>query len=187
MSNLVSNQLSSEEYEQELYGIKYKFKPENRRELRRAGFTPVDENNYFADVDNDCEMEGIFRSFVEGPEIKHITFKFNLYLECDLCEINDFLLFSTVVPFFEAAKEVFKLQNITQPEFLPLSPCKKATEMKKLTMGDFIEKRAGFVIFGTDENGKIMMIILLNITDEDEDFSTVEVNLVSFNKDGVEE
>ena len=49
------------------------------------------------------------------------------------------------------------------------------------------ERRANFVICGTDERGKIMMIILQNGTDEGEDFSTVEVNLVSFNEDGVEE
>ena len=47
-NNFVINQLSPEEYEQELYGIKYKFKSSNRRELRKAGFYPVDENNYFA-------------------------------------------------------------------------------------------------------------------------------------------
>lgn len=187
MSNLVSNQLSSEEYEQELYGIKYKFKPSNRRELRRAGFYPVDENNYFADIDNDCEMEGHIRSYVDGPEIKHITFTFNLFLECALCEINEVFLFAAVCPFFEAVQKVFGLNNITNPEFLPMQSCEGIDESNKLTMEDFIERQANFVIFGTDENGKIIMIVLQDVTHEDEDFSTVEVNLVLFNKDGVEE
>lgn len=187
MSNLVSNQLSSEEYEQELYGIKYKFKPTNRRELRKAGFSPVDENNYFADIDNDCEMEGHIRSFVDGPKIKHITFTFNLFLECDLREINELFLFAAVSPFFEAVKEVFGVHNIANPEFLPINGFDSAEERAVLNMVDFIEQRANFVICGTDENGKMMMIILQNKTDEDDDFSTVEVNLVSFNEDGVEE
>ena len=187
MSNLVSNQLSSEEYEQELYGIKYKFKASNRRELRKAGFSPVDENNYFADIDNDCEMEGHMRSFVDGPEIKHITFTFNLFLECDLREINEVFLFAAVSPFFEAVQEVFGMHNIANPEFLPMHGCEGMDKSNKLTMEDFIERQANFVIFGTDENGKIIMIILQDVTNENEDFSTVEVNLVFFNKDGVEE
>lgn len=187
MSNLVSNQLSSEEYERELYGIKYKFKPSNRRELRRAGFYPVDENNYFADIDNDCEMEGHIRSYVDGPEIKHITFTFKLFLECDLREINEVFLFAAVSPFFEAVQEVFGMHNIAKPEFLPMHSCEGLDESNKLTMEDFIGRQANFVIFGTDENGKIMMIILQDVTGEDEDFSTVEVNLVFFNKEGVEE
>lgn len=186
-NNLVSNQLSSEEYEQELYGIKYKFKPSNRRELRKAGFYPVDENNYFADIDSDCEMEGHIRSFVDGPEIKHITFTFNLFLECDLREINEVFLFAAVSPFFEAVQKVFGMYNIANPEFLPMHGCEGADESNKLTMEDFIERRANYVICGTDENEKIMMIILQDKTDEDDDFSTVEVNLVSFNEEGVEE
>lgn len=187
MSNLVRNQLSAEEYEQELYGIKYKFHPKNRRELRKAGFAPVDENNYFAYIDNDCEIEGTMRSYVDGPEIKHITFTFNLYLECDLSEINEVILFAAVSPFFEAVQEVFRMHNIANPEFLPMNGFDDAEERAELDMGDFIEQEANFVICGTDENGKIMMIILQNRTDEEDDFSTVEVNLVSFNEEGVEE
>ena len=187
MSNLVSNQLSPEEYEQELYGIKYKFMPTNRRELRKAGFTPVDENNYLADIENDCDIEGSMRSYVDGPEIKHITLTFNLFLECDLSEINKVFLFAAVSPFFEAVQEVFGLHNIANPEFLPMHGCDCADESCKLTMQDFIELKANFVICGTDENGKIMMLILQNGTEEEEDFSTVEVNLVSFNEEGVEE
>lgn len=186
-NNFVINQLSPEEYKQELYGIKYKFKPSNRRELRKAGFYPVDENNYFADIDNDCEMEGHIRSYVDGPEIKHITFTFNLFLECDLREINEVFLFAAVSPFFEAVQEVFGMYNIANPEFLPMHGCEGEDESNKLTMEDFIERRANYVICGTDENEKIMMIILQDKTDEDDDFSTVEVNLVSFNEDGVEE
>lgn len=186
-NNFVINQLSPEEYVQELYGIKYKFKPSNRRELRKAGFYPVDENNYFADIDNDCEMEGHIRSYVDGPEIKHITFTFNLFLECDLREINEVFLFAAVSPFFEAVQEVFGMHNIANPEFLPMHGCEGEDESNKLTMEDFIERRANYVICGTDENEKIMMIILQDKTDEDDDFSTVEVNLVSFNEDGVEE
>ena len=186
-NNFVINQLSPEEYEQELYGIKYKFKPSNRRELRKAGFYPVDENNYFADIDNDCEMEGHIRSYVDGPEIKHITFTFNLSLECDLREINEVFLFAAVSPFFEAVQEVFGLHNIAHPEFLPNHGCDGAEKCCKLTMQDFIELRANFVICGTDDNGKIMMVVLQNGTKDEEDFSTVEVNLVSFNEEGVEE
>ena len=184
---LVRNQLSIEEYEQALYDIKYKFKPTNRRELRKAGFYPVDENNYFANLDNDCEMEGHIRSYVDGAEIKHITFTFNLYTDLYLREINDVFLFAMVSPFFEAVKEVFGLHNITKPEFLPMRSCKESDESNKLTMKDFIECRANFVIFGTDQKGKIMMLILQNVTHKDESCSTVEVNLVSFNEDGVEE
>ena len=186
-NNFVINQLSPEEYEQELYGIKYKFKPSNRRELRKAGFYPVDENNYFADIDNDCEMEGHIRSYVDGPEIKHITFTFNISLECDLREINEVFLFAAVSPFFEAVQEVFGMHNIANPEFLPMHGCEGEDESNKLTMEDFIERRANYVICGTDENEKLMMIILQDKTDADDDFSTVEVNLVSFNEDGVEE
>ena len=177
-NNLVSNQLSPEEYEQELYGIKYKFNPTNRRELRKAGFIPADENNYFADIDNDCEIEGSMRSYVDGPEIKHITLTFNLFLECDLSEINEVILFAAVSPFFEAVQEVFGMHNIANPEFLPIHGCDCACESCKFTMQDFIELRANFVICGTDENGKIMMLVLQNGTEEGEDFSTVEVNLV---------
>lgn len=187
MSNLVSNQLSPEEYEQELYGIKYKFNPTNRRELRKAGFIPVDENNYFADIDNDCEIEGSMRSYVDGPEIKHITLTFNLFLECELNEINEIFLLAAVSPFFEAVRKIFRLHNIANPEILPMHGCDGVEESCKLTMEDFIERRANYVICGTDENEKIMMIILQDKTDEDDDFSTVEVNLVSFNEDGVEE
>lgn len=186
-NNLVSNQLSSEEYENELYGIKYKFKPKNRRELRRAGFVPYDENNYFADIDEDCEIKGQIRSYVEGPEIKHITFTFNLFLECDLREINDIILLAAVSPFFEAVQDVFGLHNISSPEFLPLPVDGENEKPEKQTMEDFIEKRANYVIFGIDENSKIMMIALQNITEEDDEFSTVEVNLVSFNEEGEEE
>ena len=186
-NNLVSNQLSPEEYEQELYGIKYKFKPTNRRELRKAGFSPADENKYFAEIENDCEIEGSMRSYVDGPEIKHITLTFNLFLECELHEINEFILLAAVSPFLEAVRKVFGLHNIANPEFLPMNGCDGAEETCKLTMQDFIELSANFVICGTDEKGKIMMVILQNGTEDGEDFSTVEVNLVSFNEEGVEE
>ena len=166
-NNFVINQLSPEEYEQELYGIKYKFKPSNRRELRKAGFYPVDENNYFADIDNDCEMEGHIRSYVDGPEIKHITFTFKLFLECDLREINEYFLFAMVSPFFEAVQEVFGMHNIAKPEFVPTYSCEGLDESNKLTMEDFIERRANFFIFGNDENGKIMTIFLKDFTKED--------------------
>lgn len=156
------NRLTKEEYEKELNILKYKFAPETVKQLKKAGYLPMDEDYFIADIVEDSSIRGMFNADTVGDCVKAISLQFIIILNKPIIEFTKETFNDEIKPFFEAAEVVYGLTGVSPSFFFPYnnSNYDPNTEPDKYTIEDFVKKRAFFAISSCDAEEKIMQLII---------------------------